>query len=223
MNLATLLTRNRSYRRFQESQSLDRETLEGLVEYTRLCSFSGNRQPLKYLLSHTPERNAQIFPHLRWAAGLPDWHGPAEGERPAAYIVVLGDLEIASDFNVDCGIAGQAILLAAAEHGLGGCMIGSCDRDGLHRSLHIPAQFVIVMVIAVGKPLDTVVLEDAKSRNEIAYWRDAKGVHHVPKRPLAELLVEFDLAETPAMAMASSAFVDACHNDACVGQAGHRD
>lgn len=218
MNLATLLTRNRSYRRFHEAQSLDRETLEGLVEYTRLCSFSGNRQPLKYLLSYTPERNAEIFPHLRWAAGLPDWSGPAEGERPAAYIVVLGDLEIASDFNVDCGIAGQAILLAAAEQGLGGCMIGSCDRDGLHRSLHIPARFVIVMVIALGNPMETVVLEDAKGRNSVAYWRDARGVHHVPKRPLTELLVEFGLAETPVMAsMASSPFVAAWQDGAAIG------
>jgi hypothetical protein len=36
-----------------------------------------------------------------------------------------------------------------------------------------------------------VVLEDAKSPDEVAYWRDAAGVHHVPKRPLGELLVEF--------------------------------
>jgi nitroreductase len=215
MNLATLLTRNRSYRRFQESRSLDRETLEGLVEYTRLCSFSGNRQPLKYLLSHTPERNAEVFPHLRWAAGLADWHGPPEGERPAGYVVILGDLEIASDFNVDCGIAGQAILLAAAEHGLGGCMIGSCDRDGLHRALHIPAQFVIVMVIALGKPLETVVLEDAKSRNDVSYWRDAKGVHHVPKRPLAELLVDFGTsAESVLAGTGTSSFETAWRNGA---------
>lgn len=191
MHLTELLRRNRSYRRFHEDQRLDEVTLKGLVEKTRLCPSSANRQPLKYLLSCSPEQNAKIFPHLAWAGALADWPGPAEGERPAAYIVILGDLEISRTFQVDSGIAAQSLLLAAVEQGLGGCMVGSIDRDRLRRVLSIPDRFAIALVIALGKPKESVVLEEARNPAEVVYWRDAEGVHHVPKRPLEELLVRF--------------------------------
>lgn len=191
MDLTELLRANRSYRRFHEDQRLDEATLRGLVEKTRLCPSSANRQPLKFLVACSPEATAQIFPHLAWAGALSDWPGPAEGERPAAYIVILGDLEISSTFHVDSGIAAQSILLAAVEQRLGGCMVGSIDRDGLRKAVKIPDRFAIALVIALGRPSETVVLEDARNPTDVVYWRDEKDVHHVPKRPLEELLVEF--------------------------------
>ena len=191
MNVRELLTRNRSYRRFHQEQAIDMKTLAGLVELTRLCPSAANRQPLKYLPACSAEDNAKIFPHLRWAGALKDWPGPAEGQRPAAYIVILGDRRIIDHFHCDHGIAAQSMLLAAVEQGLGGCMIGSIDRQGLRRTLVIPEHFDILLVLALGKPAERVVLEDMKDPEEIDYWRDEKDVHHVPKRPLAELLVRF--------------------------------
>lgn len=191
MDLTELLSRNRSYRRFHEDQPLDEATLRGLVKKSRLCPSSANRQPLKYLLACSPEDRAKIFPHLAWAGALQDWPGPAEGQRPAGYIVILGDLEISTTFHVDSGIAAQSMLLSAVEQGLGGCMIGSINRDALRKALNIPDRFAIALVVALGRPAETVVLEDAKSPTDVVYWRDQQDVHHVPKRPLEELLVEF--------------------------------
>ena len=189
MNVKELLTKNRSYRRFHEDRRIEPGTLAGLVELTRLCPSSANRQALKFLTACSQQETAAIFPHLRWAAALKDWPGPADGERPAAYIVVLGDREIYSKFDVDCGILAQSILLGAVEQGLGGCMIASIDRDRLRAALEIPERYAIVLVIALGRPNETVVLEDATDPANVDYWRDAEGVHHVPKRPLEELLV----------------------------------
>jgi len=191
MTVRELLEKNRSYRRFFEDRRLDRNTLVQLVELTRRCPSAANRQPLKYLVACSAEDTARIFPHLRRAAALKDWPGPAEGERPAAYIVILGDTQIASNYYVDPGIAAQSMLLAAVERGLGGCMIGSIDRNGLRKTLRIPDRFTIELAVALGVPSETVVLEDAENPEDIDYWRDAEGVHHVPKRPLEELLVEF--------------------------------
>jgi nitroreductase len=190
MALEELLAKSRSFRRFHEDQPLDEKTLVGLVELTRLCPSAANRQPLKYLVSWEPEKNAAIFPHLRWAAALADWPGPAEGERPTGYVVILGDTRVARNFFCDHGIVAQSMLLGAVEQGLGGCMIGSIDREGLRRALQIPAHFEILLVLALGRPKETVVLEMDTSPDQVPYWRDADGVHHVPKRPLEELLVQ---------------------------------
>jgi nitroreductase len=191
MNLHDLLARNRSFRRFEEHVRIPRQVLVELVELTRLCASGANRQPLRYMIACTPEETAQVFPRLRWAAALPGWKGPAEGERPAAYIVILGDTRIAGSFDFDAGIAAQSMLLSTTSRGLGGCMVGSIDRNGLRAELRIPNEYEIVLVVALGKPGEQVVLDDAKSPDEVVYWRDSAGVHHVPKRPLSELLVEF--------------------------------
>jgi nitroreductase len=89
----------------------------------------------------------------------------------------------------DHGIAAQTILLGAREKGLAGCMLGSIDRNALRDSLNIPSQLKILLVLAIGKPREEVVLETVGSGNSIRYWRDNEGVHHVPKRKLEDLIV----------------------------------
>ena len=116
--------------------------------------------------------------------------GPyAEGERPAAYIVILCDTRISRTSGCAPGIAAQTILLGAMERGIGGCLIGSVNTDGLRSELGIPGEWEIRLVLALGKPAEEVVLETIRPGGDIRYWRDAKGVHHVPKRPFEEVIV----------------------------------
>jgi nitroreductase len=190
MNIKTLVRMNRSYRRFEESHYIDGEILRGLVELAQYSPTGNNMQPLKFWLSNTPEENELVFPHLGWAGSLKDWKGPKEGERPSAYIIILGDREIQFNFGVDHGIAAQSILLGAVEKGLGGCMIGSAKREALRKDVGIPERFKILLVLALGKPVEVVVTESLKPEGEIRYYRDADGVHHVPKRGLDELIVK---------------------------------
>ncbi len=166
-----------------------RETLRSLVDLARCTPSAANLQPVKYIITNTPERNAVVFSTLAWAGYLPDWPGPAEGERPSAYIVVLHDTRISKNPGCDHGIAAQTILLGAAEKGLGGCMFGSIDRDRLRRELAIDECFEILLVIAMGKPVEKVVLEDVGPDGSIKYYRDADAVHHVPKRKLEDVVV----------------------------------
>lgn len=188
-SLRDLVLRNRSYRRFDESYRIERDTLVELIGLARCTASAANRQPLKYILSADPKTNDRIFPSLMWAAYLKDWNGPAPGERPTAYIVILIDEGIAQDWWCDDGIAAQTILLGAVEKGLGGCMIGSINKEQLRQELAIPAHLKIRLVVALGKPAEQVKLEDLALGGDIRYWRDAKDVHHVPKRTLAELIV----------------------------------
>ncbi len=185
-----LVNRNRSYRRFFEDEPIEERTLRELVDLARLTASAANLQPLKYALSWTPEKNARIFPCTVWAGYLKDWGGPPEGERPTAYIVILGDRDISNEFGCDHGIAAQTILLGAVERGLGGCMIGSIDRHGLYQALGLKSErYEILLVIALGKPKERVVIDPVGESGRIKYWREPDGTHHVPKRSLDEIIV----------------------------------
>lgn len=184
-----LILKNRSTRRFQQDVPISMETLRELVDLARLSPSGGNVQPLKYIVSCDPEKNAVIFPTLAWAAHLKGWPGPAEGERPAAYIVILLDKEIGDSAGVDHGIAAHSILLGATEKGLSGCIIGSVKRAQLRAVLHIPERYDILLVVALGKAAETVMLEEVGPDGSTVYWRDEAGVHHVPKRRLDDLIV----------------------------------
>ena len=185
-----LVVKSRSFRRFYEGRPIDVATMHELIDLARISASGANLQPLKYVISCTPEKNALIFPHLVWAGYLRDWSGPEEGERPSAHVIVLGDTEVSKSFGVDHGIAAQNILLGAAERGMGGCMIGSIHRDELRKALDIPARYEILLAIALGWPKEKVVLEAVGPEGDIKYWRDSDGVHHVPKRSLDEILLQ---------------------------------
>ena len=185
-----LIKKNRSYRKFDNSFSVPLDTLRELIDFARLSPSGANLQPLKFIISNFPVTNAEIFPCLAWAGYLKDWDGPIEKERPSAYIIILGDKNIKNEFSCDCGIAAQSILLGSAEKGLGGCMIGSIQKNKLADALNIDPQYEIQLVIALGKPVETVQIEEMKSADDIKYWRDEKNIHHVPKRSLDSIILK---------------------------------
>jgi nitroreductase len=195
MDIRDLVLKNRSFRRFDESAEISRETLMELVELARFSPSGANLQPLRYVLVNDRERNAAVFSCLRWAGYLREWHGPVEGERPSAYIIILGDHEVAENSGVDHGIVAQSMMLGACAMGLGGCMIGSIDRNRLREVTGLPDRYEILLVLALGKPQEKVVLEDLRDDGSIRYYRDAADVHHVPKRLLRDLVLEIGSVE----------------------------
>ncbi|MFZ5944569.1 MAG: nitroreductase family protein [Bacillota bacterium] len=191
MSLQELVRKNRSYRRFYQDYQISRETLEELVELARFSPTGGNKQPLKFFISSDPETNAKIFPHTFWAGYLKEWPGPEEGERPTGYIIILEDKEIGMmPPRTDFGIAAQTMLLGAAEKGLGGCMIGMLRKKELLEVMGLSEEkFDILLVLAIGKPKEQVVIDEVGTDGDIKYWRDEQQVHHVPKRALKDLIL----------------------------------
>jgi len=184
-----LVIGTRTVRRFREEEPVEEATLRELVDLARLTASGGNKQPLKYVISCTKAKNDSIFPHLHWAAYLKDGK-PRDGERPTAYILILLDREVANSGGCDQGIAAQTIMLGATAKGLGGCIMGAVDRGPIRAALGIPDRYDLLLVLALGRPKEKVVIETA-TENRIEYWRDEQGVHHVPKRPLSEVLLPY--------------------------------
>lgn len=184
-----LIVKNRSYRRFYGDYEIDRDTLVQLVDLARLTASGANKQPLKYVLTCDRATNEKVFAALGWAGYLTDWPGPVESERPSGYIIILLDKKIPMAGGVDHGIAAQSILLGAVELGLGGCILGSINKPQLQAAVDIPDQYEILLVIALGKPKEEIMIEEICNGQDIKYWRDDKQVHHVPKRKLEDIII----------------------------------
>ena len=190
MDIRKLVKKNRSYRRFHEDQPVSGGLLKELVDTARFVPSAANRQPLRYIISNDPRTNAGIFPALSWAGYIQDWSGPRKGRRPPAYIVILADTGLREYSGCDHGIAAQTILLGAAEKGLGGCIIGLIQKERLRDKLNIPDDMKILLVLALGKPAEEVVVEKPGPEGDIRYYRDEEGIHHVPKRSLSDVLIK---------------------------------
>lgn len=185
-----LVLQNRSYRRFYEQEAISMETLEELASLGRIVPSTANSQAIKFMLINTPYENAQVYKTLGWAGMLADWNGPEEGERPSAYIILLGDLTLGKNKFMDDGIIAQTMLLGAVSKGYGGCMLGNIKRTELAKALHIDLEkYSIDLVIALGKPKEEVILEDITPLHGNRYYRDENQMHHVPKRSLEELIL----------------------------------
>lgn len=187
MNLLELVKKARSFRRYIEDDRIPPAVMRELVDLVRYVPSAGNQQPLRYRLVTEITECAAVFVHLKWAGLLKEWGGPIEGERPSGYIIILSPA--GKNPAIDIGIAAQTLQLAATERGFGACMLGAIDRTGIHKALVLPAELEVQLVVALGWPAETVKLEETPSEGSTAYWRGADGVHHVPKRPLAEVVI----------------------------------
>ncbi len=189
MDVRELILKTRSYRRFHQYEPVSVEVLRELVNLARIAQSPWNQQAAKFLLCNRQEKNAEIFPLLAWAARMPHWDGPAEGERPSAYIVIVGDRDISKVFPSDHVVAGTAILLGATERGLGGCLVGAFSKKKMSQTLGLSERYEPLLAVALGRPSETVVLDEVGPDDNTAYWHDENGVHHVPKRSLDDLIL----------------------------------
>jgi nitroreductase len=187
-----LVKKDRSYRGFDESCQVTREQLEEMVDCTRYCPMGTNIQPLRYYLACDSEIVGKIQPITKWGMLLPEEHFPHEGHRPTAFIVICQDLSVHQSipkFQKEVGIAAQTILLCATEMGLGGCMIGNFNAGELKRALSLPEEMAPQLVLGIGKPDETIVVQEVGLEESTNYYRDENGVHYVPKRRLRDIII----------------------------------
>ena len=144
---------------------------------------------MKYRIVSSESECAEVFPLLAWAGYLSDWDGPAEGERPAAYLIQCLDLGLTQNPMCDDGLQLEAISLGAVAMGYGGCIIKSFNKEKLAEVLGLPEHLEPRYVLALSVPVEKVEIKPMKA-GDIKYWRDAEGVHYVPKRSLKEILVK---------------------------------
>lgn len=184
-----LVLKNRSYRRYDASFKTDARTLVELIDLARISPSAANLQNLRYLPVWEEGRLDAVFENLKWANYLRYWDGPTSDERPSGYILILCPLQTSKFHHTDAGIAAQTMLLGAVEKGLGGCILASMDRQKIAQTLNIPEEYDICLTLALGKPAEEVIIDEVIDPEDIEYWRDDEGVHHVPKRALKDIIM----------------------------------
>lgn len=194
--MRALIEKTRTYRRFEQSRTIDQQLLTDLVDLARLGGSARNCQPWQYGIVNDEDTCRAIFPYLGWAGYLTDWKGPVQGEQPSAYVLCLLNRSWLKgndkEAHFDLGIATQNLLLGAMELGIGGCRIGAFNPK-LADLFELDDQLELSLVVALGYPKESVILEKARNLDDIKYWRDAEDIHHVPKRSLSDILIEVKL------------------------------
>lgn len=189
--LMELLYTRRTYRRF-EQREVSGEIVQEILEAARLSSSAANRQPLRYVVVQDKELVKKVFACTRWAGYLPKELGtPGEGEQPVLYVVVLQDTTVNANSDTDAGLAIGNMTLAAWNHGVGSCIIGSCTREVLAELFGLSEQEKIHTVVAFGYPSHKSEIVDMGKDDSIKYYLDEKKDYLVPKRSLADTVRYF--------------------------------
>jgi nitroreductase len=187
MNVEEAIYKRRTIRRFKQ-EKISLEILKKLVDFARVAPSGTNLQSVEYIIVHKPEISEQLFPYVKWARSLPRGERTPEiGMRPTAYIIVLLNTKIKkSYYEFDIGASVENILLGAVNYGLGACWMGSINANKVRALLEIPDFYQITHVISLGYPDEKSVVEPYE--DSFTYWKDDKGVMHVPKRSLGEII-----------------------------------
>jgi nitroreductase len=192
MNIYEAITKRRSIRRFQ-NQAVPYEALEKCIDSARLAPSGRNQQVGEYIVINDTEVLPGIFEHIGGSAKLPsDKGGPRPEQTPKAYIIILVNKTLEGTVNrrritlYDIGMAAENIILTALEQGIGCCPILMFNEVDLKLLLEIPDTHDIALVIAMGYPDESPVADVAINSTNI--WVDDKGVRHVPKRKLEDII-----------------------------------
>jgi nitroreductase len=193
MDVYEAVTRRRSVRRFKDT-TVVYAVLEGCVDAARLAPTAMNSQLCEYIIVDDVRLLLQVLDAVLVWVGVPrPSNGWSPERRPKAYIVTLINNRLAAELGAgkrnaayDAALAVENMVLVAQEQGLGSCVITSFDRKKLRRALNIPDRYEIAILLALGFPDESPVLEIAVG--SIERWTDDKGVLHVPKKRLEDVL-----------------------------------
>lgn len=187
MNVREAIENRRTIRKFKQTQ-IDEADLHELIDCARLAAYGANLQPLKF--KTITEQTEKIFSHIKWAGYLTDG-APKDGEKPTAYIAVMGDTDIKknAEFETDAGAAVTTMMLRATELNLGTCWLGAINREKISEILNLPGNLKLLYLLAVGVPAQESRICEMKD-NDVKYFMDENNVLNVPKRALTDIVVE---------------------------------
>ncbi|MBE6196041.1 MAG: nitroreductase [Rikenellaceae bacterium] len=184
--LMRLLLKSRSHRGYDPAFRVREDQLQRIIAVNTHIPSARNQQVLRFRPVLAEEAH-KVLPHIKLGGALPHLGLPFPGTEPKAFIVICSTIPEDRYVSVDLGIAAQTMLLQAVEIGLNGICIGAFNKEAIRRELELPHE--PLLILALGRGTEKILLEEISADDSHAYWRDEKGVHHVPKVKLEELII----------------------------------
>ena len=167
MDFKELIYKRRSTRAFTDKK-VTREEIEQMLTAATRAPNACNLQSWHFYAVASDEMRAKFASE----EAIRPWACAA----PVIFVVCTNGAEIVGRFGEkarkfpvqDTALAMQNLSLAAADMGLGSCIIGMYNNDKIRAILNLPDAHEIVAVVVVGEAADEVPLRERKPLNEVA-------------------------------------------------------
>lgn len=175
MNFTELTRLRESCRAYDSERKIEREKLDTILECARLSPSACNGQPYHITVCEGERREAVA--RATQGAGMNKFAADAPtlvviSEEKYVKTAALGAKMKGIDYrSIDIGILASHITLAAAELGIGSCILGWLDSDKIEKELSLSGR--VHLVITLGYPkADTPPREKKrKSREELISFK----------------------------------------------------
>jgi len=188
MSFLELVKQTRSTRRFKKDYNIPYNTLIDLIKMANMCPSALNRQPMKYIICKNPKINNIITDNVIWAPYIKDFK-PSVGQRPNTYLIMVLDKKIVSRAEIDAGIQAQTIMLGASSYGYSGCIMEKFNKPQLTSLFALSDDYEILLLLALGMSDEKIIVDEMKD-DDIKFYHDQDGNHHVPKRNYQDLILK---------------------------------
>ena len=174
MNTFLELVQSRQSDRAYLDKPVEAEKLERILEAARLAPSACNAQPWKIIVVSDPEKRHQVA-DAATSKMLSMNHFSKQApvqlvlvEENANFTSTVGGWATNKHYpHLDLGIVASHICLAAADEGLGSCMLGWCDEKKVRKALDIPKNKRVMLVILLGYSNQPFREKKRKTINEI--------------------------------------------------------
>ena len=173
-----LIARRESCRDFDPARPVEKDRLTAMLEAARLAPSACNSQPWKYYIVTDPALVQTLRPLLSIGGMNPFVKNcpcfAVVTELPSGIRSRPGSEASVQRFApVDVGLSVAHFVLAAAEMGLGTCIIGALKQAKVMELLSIPETERIKVAVAVGYPAtDSLRVKKRKPLEDTAVWFD---------------------------------------------------
>ena len=169
-----LVKTRQSDRSYDPDRAVEAEKLEYILEAARLAPSANNAQPWKFVVVTDPDiRRMAAQATMDKTLGMNKF----VMEAPVLIVVVEDSSNLLSILggavkdkhfpHIDLGIAVAHLSLAAAEQGLGSCILGWLNEKKMQSILNIPDRKRPLMVITLGYSKQPLRSKKRKETNEV--------------------------------------------------------
>ncbi len=177
MNTYLKLVQSRQSDRAYLDTPVEREKIERILETVRLAPSACNAQPWKFIVVTDPEKRMQV---AEATSNKVLSMNHFSRQAPVQVVVLEESANFTSNLggwiskkhypHIDLGIAAAHISLAAADEGLGSCIIGWCDEKKVQKTLDIPKNKRVMLIILLGYSSQPLREKKRKPMQEIVSW-----------------------------------------------------